>query len=255
MRILSWNVNGLRAAERHGFRRWLSRCRADVVLLQEVKAEAEQLVRGLRSPRGWFTAFVPAQRRGYSGTALYARRAPDEPLGGLGIERFDAEGRIVGGRWGRRAVLGVYFPNGGHDCRRIPYKLEFYEALLAHLQALRRSGLEVVVAGDYNTAHREIDLARPRENRETSGFRPEEREALDRWLRSGFVDTFRALHPTATGRYSWWTYRAGARERNVGWRIDYHLVGEELRDRIVGASIHPTVVGSDHCPVGLELAD
>jgi len=255
MKIRSWNVNGLRACAGKGFLDWLEASKADVLLLQETKARRDQLDPAVREPKGWTTAFAAGERPGYSGVAVYSRREPNEIVEGIGIPRFDREGRVLMARYGRLCVLSVYFPNGGNDCARVPYKLEFYEALRAHCDELRRRGRQVVIGGDWNTAHREIDLARPKENAKTSGFLPEEREALDVWARAGWVDTFRHVHPGRAGAYSWWTYRAGARERNVGWRLDYHFVSPSLRARVKGATIHPEVAGSDHCPVGLDLAD
>lgn len=253
MRIVSWNVNGLRAVARRGFRDWLEECGADVVLLQETKASPEQLPEDLREPPGWFTAFASAERRGYSGVAIYARRRPDEVRVGLGRADFDAEGRFLLARYGATWIASAYFPNGGRDCARVPFKLDFYDVVLRKALGFRRARRNVLIGGDFNTAHREIDLARPRENRATSGFLDEERAWLDRYLEAGLVDTFRHVHPRRTGAYSWWTYRAGARERNVGWRLDYHLVDSLLAERIRGADVHPEIAGSDHCPVSLEI--
>jgi len=257
VRILSWNVNGLRACERQGFSRFLARCRADVVGLQEVRAHPEQLPDHLRAPRGWHAHVVAATRAGYSGVALYARRPPERVQTSLGEERFDAEGRLQLARFGRLVVANVYFPNGNgreRDNSRIPYKLDFYRALYGRLDALRRSGSRVLVMGDFNTAHREIDLARPRENVGTSGFTPIEREEIDRWLRSGWVDTFRR-RTKAPGHYTWWSQRQGARDRNVGWRIDYVLASRAAARHLRDAFILPKVRGSDHCPVGVEVDD
>jgi exodeoxyribonuclease-3 len=257
VRILSWNVNGLRACERQGFSRFLARCGADVVGLQEVRALPGQLPEHLRTPRGWHAHLVPAARPGYSGVALYARRPPDDVQSSLADERFDVEGRLQVARFGRLVVANVYFPNGNgkeRDNSRIPYKLEFYRALYERLDALRRGGSRVLVMGDFNTAHREIDLARPRENVGTSGFTPIEREELDRWLRSGWVDTFRR-RTKEPGHYTWWSQRQGARDRNVGWRIDYVLASRAAARHLRDAFILPKVRGSDHCPVGVEVDD
>ncbi len=255
MRIVSWNVNGLRACARKGFARWLARSGAGIVGLQEVRALPEQLPAGLRSPRAWHAAFAVAERPGYSGVALYARRAPDRLETALGAPRFDREGRLLIGHFGRLAVANVYFPKGSgpqRDNSRVPYKLAFYRRLFEHLQRLRRGGRRVLVLGDFNTAHQEIDLARPRENQETSGFLPEERAELDRWLRAGWIDTFRRFEPGA-GHYSWWSQRSGARARNIGWRIDYVLASPAAMRFVVDAFIHPKIRGSDHCPVGVDV--
>lgn len=254
-RILSWNVNGLRACEKRGFRRWLDRSGASIVGLQEVRAQPDQLPARLLRPRGWHTDLVAGERKGYSGVALYARRKPDRIETSLGEPAFDAEGRLQIARFGRLTVANVYFPNGNgseRDNSRVPFKLRFYRALLERLQRLRRGGSRVLVMGDFNTAHRELDLARPRQNSGTSGFLPEERAELDRWLSAGWVDTFRRFEAGA-GHYTWWSQRIGVRERNVGWRIDYVLASTAAMRFVRGAQIHHRVRGSDHCPVGVDV--
>lgn len=253
--MLSWNVNGLRACDRAGFREQLRRLRPDVLGVQEVRALPEQLDPALRRPRGFHTSFVAAERRGYSGVGLFSRRAPDAVRTSLGEPRFDREGRVQIARFGRLVVANVYFPNGNgkqRDNSRVPYKLAFYRRLFEVLQAHRRAGQRVLVMGDLNTAHEDIDLARPRSNRGTSGFLPEERAELRRWLDAGWIDTFRAFEP-GPGHYSWWSQRRGVRERNVGWRIDYVLASPAAMRYVRHAFIHPEVRGSDHCPVGVVL--
>jgi exodeoxyribonuclease-3 len=255
IRVLSWNVNGLRACAKKGFADWLRRARAEIVGVQEVRALPEELPQDLRAPRGWHTHFVCAERRGYSGVGLFARREPDAVETALGVERFDAEGRLQIARFGRLALANVYFPQGSasqRDNSRVPFKLDFYRALFERLQRLRRGGYRLLAMGDFNTAHREIDLARPRENRETSGFLPEERAELDRWLEAGWIDSFRRCEKGA-GHYTWWSQRSGARQRNVGWRIDYVLASPAAIKFVRRAFIHPEVTGSDHCPVGVDL--
>jgi exodeoxyribonuclease-3 len=198
---------------------------------------------------------TPARRPGYSGVSIFARRAPDRVEPGLGEERFDAEGRLQIAHFGRLAVANGYFPTGNgrlRDNSRIPYTLAFYRAVRERLERLRRGGRRVLVLGDFNTAHRAIDLARPRENVRTSGFTPEERDALDVWLRAGWVDTFRRFE-AGPGHYTWWAQRARARERNVGWRIDYVLASKAAMRYVREATIHPDVRGSDHCPVSVTL--
>lgn len=255
LKVLSWNVNGLRACDRSGFREQLRRLRPDVFGLQEVRALPEQLDPELRQPRNWHTHFVAAERKGYSGVGLFSRRPPDEVETSLGQERFDREGRVQLARFGRLLVANVYFPNGNgkdRDNGRVPYKLDFYRRLFDELQQRRRAGLRVLVMGDFNTAHREIDLARPKQNAKTSGFLPEEREELGRWIDAGWIDTFRAFEEGG-GHYSWWSQRQGARERNVGWRIDYVLASKAAMRFVEDAFIRPEVRGSDHCPVGVSL--
>jgi exodeoxyribonuclease-3 len=255
LRIVSWNVNGLRSCERKGFSRWLARSGAWLVGVQEVRAPLAQVPPALAAPRGWATHFVAAERPGYSGVGIFARVAPDRVETSLGEARFDAEGRLQIAHFGRLAVANAYFPKGSgrlRDNSRVPYKLAFYAALFARLARLRRAGKRVLAIGDFNTAHREIDLARPRENRDTSGFLPEERAELDRWEAAGWVDTFRRFEP-GPGHYSWWSQRQGARARNVGWRIDYVLASPQALPFVRGAFLLPRVRGSDHCPAGVDL--
>lgn len=255
MRILSFNVNGLRSALGKGFAPWLAGSGADVVGLQEVRAMEHQLDLGALG--GWHRSLVAAERPGYSGVGLLGRRAPDVIETSLGEARFDLEGRFQLARYGKLTVVNAYFPNGNgkaRDLSRIPYKLDFSRAVYDRLEPLVRSGAPVLVMGDFNTAHREIDLARPKENAKTSGFTPVEREEMDRWLRSGWVDTFRRFEP-GPGHYSWWSQRFGVRAKNIGWRIDYVLASPGATAFVRGAFIQADVMGSDHCPVGVELDD
>jgi exodeoxyribonuclease III len=254
MRVLCWNVNGIRACVRKGFVDWLRRSRAAIVGLQEVRALPEELPEDLRRLR-WHIHLSPAQRRGYSGFGLLARARPDRVDTGLGVDRFDTEGRLQIASFGRLTVVNVYFPKGSgrdRDNSRVPYKLDFYRCLFDRLQSLRRAGQRILVMGDFNTAHQPIDLARPKDNFQTSGFLPEERAELSRWLAAGWVDTFRHFDPSP-GNYTWWSQRFGTRERNVGWRIDYVLASPTAMPYVRAAFIHPHVRGSDHCPVGVDL--
>ena len=255
MRVLSWNVNGLRACGRKGFRQWLEGCGGDIVGVQEVRARPEQLDAELSEPEGWHCSFHPAERPGYSGVGLYSRRPPDALETSMGEDRFDVEGRIQIARFGRLLVVNGYFPNGNgknRDLSRIPYKLDFYRRLFDLLEPARDRGEAVLVMGDFNTAHRPIDLARPRQNEKTSGFRPEEREELDRWLRNGWIDTFRHFE-AGPEHYSWWSQRQGVREKNIGWRLDMILASEAVMPYVSSAALHPDVLGSDHCPASLDL--
>ena len=255
VRIVSWNVNGLRACAKRGFARWLARSQAEIVGLQEVRALPEELPPGVRQPRGFTAFFSAAERRGYSGVGLYARRAPDRVETSLGVPRFDREGRLQIARFGRLVVANVYFPKGSGTARdnsRVPFKLAFYRALFDRLARLRRGGLRVLVMGDFNTAHREIDLARPKQNVENSGFLPEERAELDRWIEAGWVDTFRRFEP-GPDHYTWWSQRFGVRAKNIGWRIDYVLASPAAMRHVRGAFIESRVGGSDHVPVGVEV--
>lgn len=257
MRIISWNVNGLRAAARKGFEAWLDGCGAEIVALQEVRARREQLPASLRESTDWHLEVSSAERPGYSGVALFCRRPPDRVEQALGVDDIDREGRLQLADFGALRVVNGYFPNGNgknRDNSRIPFKLDFYRRLFDALEPARAAGKPILVMGDFNTAHREIDLARPKQNVKTSGFRPEEREELDRWLREGWTDTFRRFE-SGGGHYSWWSQRRGVRARNIGWRIDYILASPGAIPFLQGAAIHPEVEGSDHCPISVDLRD
>jgi len=254
-RIVSWNVNGLRACARKGFGDWLARSRAEIVGLQEVRALPDELPVDLIPTRRWHAHWNPAERRGYSGVALLCRRKPDDVETCLGDRRFDAEGRLQIARFGRLVVVNGYFPKGSgklRDNSRVPYKLDFYAAVFERVERLRRGGYRVLVMGDFNTAHREIDLARPRDNVRNSGFLPEERAELDRWIEAGWVDTFRRFEK-GPGHYTWWRQWGGARQKNIGWRIDYVLASPAAMRFVRKAFILGNVTGSDHCPVGVEI--
>ncbi len=256
MQIVSWNVNGIRACTKKGFLDWLSATDASIVGLQETRAKASQFPDALRDHPEWTLHVVEATRAGYSGVALLTRGLDVDTIDTtLGEPRFDDEGRLQVARIGRLVIANVYFPNGSgpnRDHSRVPYKLDFYRVLFDRLHRERRAGRRVLVMGDFNTAHAEIDLARPKSNHKTSGFLPEERAELDRWLRSGWVDTFRDRHKSPD-RYTWWSQRFGVRERNVGWRIDYVLASRASNRFVRGAHIWDGVMGSDHCPVGVDV--
>jgi exodeoxyribonuclease-3 len=255
MRVLSWNVNGLRACTGRGFAEFLQGARAQIVGVQEVRALPEQLPESVRRPARWYTHFACSARLGYSGVGLFSRARPEEMDTSLGEDRFDAEGRLQIARFGRLLVANVYFPKGSgtdRDNSRVPYKLDFYRALFERLEPLRRSE-RVLVMGDFNTAHTELDLARPRDNTKNSGFLPIEREELDRWLAAGWIDTFRQLHPGEPGHYTWWRQWGEARAKNIGWRIDYVLASRAAMRHVTRAFIRPKILGSDHCPVGVDL--
>lgn len=253
MRIYSWNVCGMRSAVKKGLVDWLLAKKPSVFCAQEVRGTPDVMPAELTDLPGYRAAWAPAERKGYSGVATFTRRKPKEVVVGLGIERFDREGRVLMTQVDDLDIYNVYFPKGDPDTPRLQYKLDFYDAFLRHINAETQRGRNVVFCGDVNTAHTEIDLARPKQNQKTSGFLPEERAHLDEWVRNGWVDTYRHLYPGKTDVYSWWTMRAGARERNVGWRIDYVFIHESLLPRLRKAGIDSDVMGSDHCPVWVDL--
>ena len=252
MNLFSWNVNGIRAAQKKGFLAWVTKTRPDVICLQETKAQPEQLDPELLEPDGYRSYWSSAERKGYSGVALYTRTEPLSVQIGLGQEEFDREGRTILADFDDFVLLATYVPNGSRDHSRVPFKMAYKKALLDICNALRAEGRSVIFCGDINTAHREIDLARPKQNQKSTGFLPIEREWIDLVVDQGYIDTFRDQHPERTA-YSWWAYWGGARERNVGWRLDYFFASADLSEKIVSAEIHPDVFGSDHCPVSLTL--
>jgi exodeoxyribonuclease-3 len=252
--LLSWNVNGVRAAHRKGFLDWLAEANPDILCLQETKAYQSQLPAELAEPAGYHAYWNGARRKkGYSGTALLTRTQPLTVEFGLGIEEFDKEGRTIIAQYPSFTLINCYFPNGGRDHSRVPFKLAFYDAFLERCEGLRAQGQTVIFCGDVNTSHQEIDLARPKENQKTTGFLPEERAWIDRVVEAGYVDTFRHLQPDLAGQYTWWSMITRARDRNIGWRLDYFFIVNEAIDRVSDAFILPEVMGSDHCPVGLRL--
>lgn len=254
MRLLSWNVNGIRAAHRKGFLDWLHEACPDVLCLQETRAEETQLPARLAQPQGYHGFWNSSRsKKGYSGTGLLTRLEPLAVHFGLGQEEFDQEGRTIIAEYPTFTLINCYFPNGSRDHSRVPFKLAFYDAFLGRCEQLRAHTDAVMFCGDVNTAHKEIDLARPKANRKTTGFLPEERAWLDRVVEVGYVDTFRHFHPHLPGQYTWWSVPTKARERNVGWRIDYFFVAAELLERVTDAFILSDVMGSDHCPVGIRM--
>ncbi len=253
MKLVSWNVNGIRAVWKKGFREWLDGSGADVVFLQETKADPNQLEKEIREIPGWGSRFLTGDKKGYSGVAVYYREEPDAILEGLDVERFDNEGRVIGVRYGDLFAYGMYFPNSGRGTHRVVYKMDFWDTVLARMNQLREDGLDVLLCGDLNCAHTDHDIAKPRENENTAGFLPEERAWMDRTLAEGWVDTWRHVHPHTREVYSWWSYQTIARPKNEGWRIDYFLCDEAATDRIQDATIEDHVEGSDHAPVTLTM--
>ena len=250
--ILCWNVNGIRAVGGKGFLEWLYRERPDILCLQETKAQPDQLSKDLLEPNDYYAYWNYPARKGYSGVASLTREKPIRVQNGFGIPEFDMEGRVLITEYPAFILMNIYFPNGKKDEQRLKYKMDFYEAFLKFIDSLRGQGKGIIICGDFNTAHREIDLARPKENEKVSGFLPMERAWMDKFVAHGYVDTFREFNKEA-GQYTWWDLKSRARERNVGWRIDYFFVTRNLLPSVSKAFIMPEVAGSDHCPVGITL--
>lgn len=252
MKLYSWNVNGIRAAEKKGFAQWVTDTQPDILCLQEVKAEEDQISKTLRELEGYQTFFHPAERKGYSGTAVFYKEAPLSIKTGLSDDRFNHEGRTIIMEYPDFTLFNIYFPNGQKDDERLQFKMDFYDCFLKDVNALVAEGKKVIICGDVNTAHCEIDLKNPKSNARRSGFLPMEREWMDRFLAEGYIDTFRYLYPD-TVTYSWWSYRFNARANNAGWRIDYFFISDNALDMLEDAAIHTDVEGSDHCPVSLTI--
>jgi len=252
MKVLSWNVNGIRAVDRKGFFQWFTKEKPDVICLQEIKAQKEQLPSHLRNTPNYHLYINSAEKKGYSGVATYTKLKPLVVKMGFGIEKFDREGRILITEYSRFILFNIYFPNGKKNQERLDYKLDFYDTFLAYADNLKAKGKNIVVCGDFNTAHKEIDLARPKENEKISGFLPIERAWIDTFIDHGYIDIFREFNKQSE-EYSWWDMKTRARERNVGWRIDYFFVNKEFMKYVKNAFILQDVLGSDHCPIGIEI--
>ncbi len=252
MKITTWNVNGFRAVVTKGFHEWVGQSEPDVLCLQEIKAKPEQVAEDLRLIPGYQEYWNPAERPGYSGVASYTRVQPVQVGYGLDDTRFDDEGRVIWMKFENFRLFNIYFPNGQRGKERVDYKLDFYARLLDICENLHAAGEAVIITGDFNTAHNEIDLANPKENSTVSGFLPEERAWIDVFLNHGFRDVYRDLYPDRV-EYTWWTYRFRARERNIGWRLDYYLVSDHFADHVKDVVISNDISGSDHCPVSLLI--
>ncbi len=254
MKIISWNVNGIRAWHKKGYLDWFLKEKPDFFCLQETKAHPDQLTEELRNPLGYHSYFDHSKgRKGYSGVAIYTQHEPEKIDYGLGIKALDQEGRFLALYYKDFVLINIYFPNGGGGPVRLKYKLQYYKAYLKYADSLRKKGLRVIFCGDVNTAHTEIDLARPRENASHTGFLPIERTWLDKVVEHGYVDVYRHFYPHRTGAYTYWDNYSFARERNVGWRIDYFFVSPELIKKVKQCEILDQVHGSDHCPILLEI--
>lgn len=250
--LFSWNVNGVRASEKKGFLDWFGRVNADVVSIQETKARPEQLSEALLKPPGYSATFASAERAGYSGVCTWSRLPVSKLRIGLGDPKFDGDGRTVITEHAKFVLFNIYFPNGGRGPEWVQHKLDFYKYFLQVAGEYMKQGRSVIVCGDTNTAYAEIDIARPKENAKHTGFMPVEREAQGEFYKAGLVDSFRYLHPD-TQKFTWWDQLSGARARNIGWRLDYFLISQDLVPKLQAAAIHDETLGSDHCPVSLTL--
>ncbi|MGD9129214.1 MAG: exodeoxyribonuclease III [Candidatus Woesebacteria bacterium] len=252
IKLLSWNVNGLRAVYKKGFLNFLKKEKPDILCLQETKAQDSQLGFDFKEIPGYQVFFSSAKKKGYSGVATYTRIKPKAIDFSLGIERFDQEGRVIKADFASFILFNVYFPNGKLSKERLQYKMDFYAVFLKIVKSLKKQGKKIIVCGDVNTAHKAIDLARPKENKKISGFLPKERAWIDKFLAAGFLDTFRVFNQEPD-HYTWWSMRTRARKRNVGWRIDYFFIDKSLKKQLDSAFILNEVMGSDHCPIGIKF--
>jgi len=252
LKIYSWNVNGIRAIQNKGFREWFKKAKPDILCLQETKAQPDQLADELKNIDKYKSFWFSAEKKGYSSVAIYSLPEPVSINNGFCNPLFDCEGRVIFAEYDKFVLVNVYFPNGGRGPERVKYKLDFYDELFFYIQKKYKERKGVIVTGDFNTAHKEIDLARPKENVKTSGFMPIEREWIDKIISLGYVDIFRSFNDKPE-QYTYWDQVTRARDRNVGWRIDYFMVSEDMVKYIKKAEIHADVMGSDHCPISITL--
>ncbi len=252
VRIICWNVNGIRAINKKRFLPWFNQESPDILCLQEVKARPGEIPASIEKPKGYYTYWSIPQRKGYSGVATLSKEKPIQVSTGLNNGRFDIEGRVIISRYPQLTLFNVYFPNGKASEERLRYKMDFYKTFLSFIDPLQQRGDRLVICGDFNTAHEEIDLARPKENKYISGFLAIERAWMDEFIAHGFIDSFRYFNKESNN-YTWWSMRTRARERNIGWRIDYFFISNNLLDSVIGASILSQVMGSDHCPLEIKL--
>jgi len=252
MKIISWNVNGIRAADKKGLFEWFQKESPDILCLQEIKALPEQVPPHLRNTPGYNIFLNSAERKGYSGVATFTKEKPIDVKNGFGIETLDNEGRTLITEFPSFILFNIYFPNGKKNQERLDYKLNFYDTFLAYADNLKAKGKNIIICGDFNTAHKEIDLTHPKANENRSGFLPIERAWIDTFTDHGYVDTFRHFNKEPN-QYSWWDMKTRSRERNIGWRIDYFFANKEILPKIKKAFIIQDVMGSDHCPVGIKI--
>ena len=252
LKLLSWNVNGIRAAQKKGFLQWLEKEAPDILCVQETKAHVDQLTKDLINPNGYKTYWSSGEKKGYSGVATFTKLEPKSIETEFGVKKYDSEGRILISDHNDFILFNIYFPNGQRDDSRLNYKLGFYDEFLKYVNSLKEKGKKIIICGDVNTAHKELDLARPKENQNTSGFLPIERKWMDKFVEHGYIDTFRNF-VKEEGHYTYWDPISRARERNVGWRIDYFFISPNLLKGLKKAFIMSEVMGSDHCPLGIEI--
>lgn len=252
-RLVSWNVNGIRACVKNGFTDWVRTNSPDILCLQEIKATEEQFPEEVLHLNEYNIYIEPADKKGYSGVAVFSKEEPLKFFDGIGDEKFDSEGRTLILEFNDFVLINGYFPNGQRDHNRVPFKLDYYEKILEIYNNYRSQKKDVIITGDFNTAHKEIDLANPKGNQKTTGFLPHEREWIDQYLNAGMLDCLRLFEPNTPDIYSWWTYRNNCRERNIGWRIDYFMANNEMKSKLKGCRHLPEVKGSDHCPIELTL--
>ncbi len=252
MKVFSYNVNGIRAAMQKGFTEWLKEENPDVICIQEIKAEKDQVDVVAIEALGYYTYWFSAQKKGYSGVAIFSKQQPKHVEYGCGMEAYDAEGRVLRIDFDELSIISVYMPSGTTGDIRQDFKMKWLDDFHAYVKSLQQEIPHLLISGDYNICHREIDIHNPKSNANSSGFLPEERAWVSQFLASGFIDTFRHINQEPH-HYSWWSYRAGSRSKNLGWRIDYHMASQSLADKIRHAQIHPDVIHSDHCPISVEL--
>lgn len=252
-RLVSWNVNGIRAVEKKGFVDWVNKDQPNIICLQEIKAEKEQFPKKVLGLEKYQFFISSAEKKGYSGVCVMTQEKPNKVIDKIGIDKFDCEGRTLICEYDDFVLINCYFPNGQRDHNRVPFKLEFYDEILKIYKKYIKKGMNVIITGDFNTSHHEIDLANPKTNTKSTGFLPEERKYMDKYLKAGMVDSFRHFYPDKEGEYTWWTYRNNCRERNIGWRLDYFMVNEDFISHLKDCKHRPDIMGSDHCPVELTV--
>ena len=254
MKIISWNINGIRAAYKKGLYDWLNEEKPDILCIQEIKAMPDQIPNKLKNLSDYLLFVNSSEKKGYSGVATFTKKKPIKVIKNFDIEKFDSEGRIMITDFSNFTLFNIYFPNGKKNQERLKYKLDFYDLFLSYVDKYRLNEKNIIVCGDFNTAHKEIDLARPKQNEKNSGFLPIERLWIDKFIEHGYVDTFRHFNKNPN-QYTWWDQKTRSRERNVGWRIDYFFVNIELLPKISNAFILKDIMGSDHCPIGIEIKE